>query len=102
MHISQSVIQDLACAWIEFHGSAAAPHLELMIIQMRRAGDGDGVTNYARVLKAVRAKEAIALPQQPASAASPHRATDAVRLGMDALLDIKEGLTQRSGGLSCG
>ena len=59
MNLSQSVIDDLAVTWIRLHRSAAAPHLEHMIQQMRRSGDRDGVANYARLLKAVLAIQRI-------------------------------------------
>lgn len=53
MNLSQPVIDDLAAAWIRLHRSAAPPHLQYVIEQMRRSGDTDGATNYARLLTAV-------------------------------------------------
>lgn len=53
MLLSQPVIDDLAAAWIRLHRVAAPPHLEHMIAQMRRSGDTDGASNYARLLTAV-------------------------------------------------
>lgn len=59
MDLSQAVIDELARCWMRLHRSAAQPHLELMIKQMRRSGDVHGAADYARVLEAVRAKESV-------------------------------------------
>jgi hypothetical protein len=63
MNLSQSVIDDLAVTWIGLHRSAAPPHLEHMIEEMRQTGDVDGVANYARLLKAVLAIQRIGPPR---------------------------------------
>jgi hypothetical protein len=56
VHLSQSVIDELAYSWVRLHRSAARAHLEFMILNMRRSGDADGAINYSRVLDAIRAK----------------------------------------------
>ena len=71
MNLSQSVIDDLAVTWIGLHRSAAPPHQERMIEQMRQTGDVDGVANYARLLTAV-----LAIQRTGPSRVSPHPGPD--------------------------
>ncbi len=54
MDLSQSVINELAVAWMRLHRTAAQPHLEFMIRKMQHS-DCDGAADYRRVLDAVRA-----------------------------------------------
>lgn len=59
MHLSETVIDDLARAWVELHRSAAQAQIELLIAQMRRSGDLAGAAETGRVLEAVRAKQVL-------------------------------------------
>ena len=59
MLFPDAVISDLARTWTKLHRSAARGHLELLIRQLELAGDIDGVANYARVLEAVIAADAL-------------------------------------------
>ena len=59
MDLSETVIDDLACAWLELHRSAAGPQIELLITQLRRSGDVAGAAETSRILEAVRSKESL-------------------------------------------
>lgn len=56
MGLTQSVINELAVAWMRLHRTAAQPHLEFMIKKMQQS-DCDGAADYRRVLDAVRARQ---------------------------------------------
>lgn len=59
MYLSETVVDDLARAWLELHRSAAQAQIELLIAQMHRSGDLAGAAETGRVLDAVRAKQKV-------------------------------------------
>jgi hypothetical protein len=62
MHLSETMVDDLARAWLELHRSAAPAQIELLITQMRRSGDLAGAAETGRILEVVRAKQKVLQP----------------------------------------